>query len=284
MPLADQARQLREYDRLTREAAQTKPDLIVWPASSLPAPIHSSRLVKEVLKQLSQETGTHLLVGGAGIEKFGPSKEGYSPFSNSEFLISPGGKIKAQYHKIRLVPFNEYLPFHENTWPSWITNLQKSFIPGREYTLFEVSGIRFGTPICWESLFPDLFRRFVLDGAQFMACVTNEGFYGRTSAPYQSLAMSVFRAVENRITIARSAPTGVSAFINPYGAIVDRIRDRKGDDLFVSGILVKDIQIHATRKTIYTTYGDGFAYVMLCIAALMVIGSILKERRSLSEL
>jgi apolipoprotein N-acyltransferase len=286
MSPADQVKQLQEYDRLTREGAKAKPDLIVWPASSLPAPIGSSRLVQETLKQLAQETGAYLLVGGAGLEKFGPLplKEEFSPFSNSEFLISPSGTVEEEYNKIRLVPFNEYLPLQGRIkWPDWITTLRKSFIPGEEYTLFQISGIKFGSPICWESLFPDLFRRFVMDGAQFMVSVTNEGFLGHTSGPYQSLAINIFRAVENRIAIARSAPTGVTAFINPDGKIVERVRDNKGKDLFVSGFLVRDIPL-TNQKTLYTIYGDIFAYVVIGISALMILVSILPRRFFYSRL
>jgi apolipoprotein N-acyltransferase len=122
-----------------------------------------------------------------------------------------------------------------------------------------------------------------MDGAQFMVSVTNEGFLGHTSGPYQSLAINIFRAVENRIAIARSAPTGVTAFINPDGKIVERVRDNKGKDLFVSGFLVRDIPL-TNQKTLYTIYGDIFAYVVIGISALMILVSILPRRFFYSRL
>src|SRR5262249_12403113 len=186
----ERAHPLQEYGRLTQEAAGRQPDLIVWPSSSLPAP-YAFRLVNGFVTRLARETDTYLLVGGAGGEKFGPREQGYLPYSNSEFLISPAGRVEAQYDKIHLTPFDEYLPFQRTIrWPRWITSLQESFIPGSRYTLFEVRQARFGAPICWENLFADHFRRFVRDGAQFMVSVTNEGFFGPTSAPYQTLAMN----------------------------------------------------------------------------------------------
>jgi apolipoprotein N-acyltransferase len=100
--------------------------------------------------------------------------------------------------------------------------LEFSFIRGEEYTLFEVSGAKFGTPICWESMFSDLFRRFVKAGANLMVNVTNDGFTGRTAAPYQALAMTVFRAVENQVAVLRASTTGVSCYISPTGEIVRR--------------------------------------------------------------
>jgi apolipoprotein N-acyltransferase len=274
MPFADQVKHLKAYQKLTLEAASTKPALIVWPATSLPAPMSSNRLVRFTVQQLARETGAHLLVGGAGHEKFAAPEEGLLPFSNTEFLIAPTGRFEGQYNKIQLLPFNEYLPLQDKiTWPKWLTSLRESFVPGAEYTLFEVSGAKFGTPICWENMFPDLFRRFVKAGAQFMVSVTNEGFLGRTAAPYQSLAINAFRAVENRVAIVRAAATGVSAFINADGEIVERVGGGNPESLFVSGVLVRDVPL-SDRKTFYTVYGDIFAYFSIGLAVLSVVAAI----------
>jgi apolipoprotein N-acyltransferase len=284
MSLAEQAEHLRAYKRLTMEAADKEPELIAWPASSLPAPISSSRLVRLTIRRLASETGAYLLVGGAGYEKVRPEKEGHLPYSNSEFLISPSGHLEGQYNKIMLLPFNEYLPLKGKfPWPGWITTLRESFIPGKEHTLFQVSGVSFGAPICWENMFPDLFRRFVIDGAQFMVSVTNEAFFGSTSAPYQSLAINVFRAVENRVAIARVSTTGISAFINPNGELAGRVRGGNGEDLFVSGFLVRDVPI-SNKRTIYTVYGDIFAYVAIFGVALIMLVSFFAQRRTRSRM
>jgi apolipoprotein N-acyltransferase len=282
MPLPDQVKHMRAYERLTREAGEKKPDLIVWPASSLPALI-SSDLVQSTLKRLTHETGAYLLVGGAGYEKFSARKDRTQRYTNSEYLISPSGQLEDQYHKIKLLAFNEYLPLEGIiTWPEWITTLKESFIPGEKYTIFHVSGAGFSAPICWENLFPDLYRRFVMDGAQFMVSVTNEGFFGNTSGPYQSLAINVFRAVENRVTIARAATTGVSAFVNPDGKIVERVRDNNGKDILVSGVRVRDVFL-SDKKTFYTVYGDIFAFVVIGMAVLMIFTSFFVQKRSPSR-
>ena len=279
MPFADQEKHLQIYERLTRGAALGKPDLIIWPDSSLPASIHS-RLVRFTIMQLAQDTGAYILVGGAGHEKTTPKKEGYLTYSNSEFLITPSGHIVGQYNKIRLLPFNEYLPLQGMMkWPQWITTLKESFIPGEKYTLFEVSGIKFGTPICWENLFPDLYRRFVKEGAQFMVSVTNEGFLESTAAHYQTLAMHTFRAVENRVVIARVSPNGVSGFINPDGEVVDTVKDSNGKELFISGVLLRDVPL-SNRKTFYTIYGDIFAYATISMTALTILVSLFIQKRN----
>ena len=277
MPFADQTKHLQIYERLTKAAALGKPDLIIWPDSSLPASIHS-RLVRFTIMQLAQDTGAYILVGGAGHEKTTPKKEGYKPYSNSEFLITPSGHTAGQYNKMRLLPFNEYLPLQRIIkWPQWITTLNESFIPGEKYTLFEVSGAKFSTPICWENLFPDLYRQFVKGGAQFMVSVTNEGFLESSTAHYQTLAMNIFRAVENRVVIARVSPNGVSGFINPDGKVVDTIKDSNGKKLFISGVLVKDMPL-SDKKTFYTIYGDIFAYATIGVAALTILGSLFTRK------
>jgi apolipoprotein N-acyltransferase len=156
--------------------------------------------------------------------------------------------------------------------------MKDSFVPGTEYTLFQIRGGVFGSPICWENTFPDLFRRFVRDGAQFMVSVTNEGFFGYTAAPHQTLAMNVFRAVENRVAIARAATTGVSAFISPKGEVVERVTDGQGRDLFVSGVLVRDVPLSDT-KTLYTLYGDVFAHAMIAVAGGFVLTALIACRK-----
>lgn len=274
MTFEDQKKHLNAYELLSKEASKTKPDLIIWSASSLPAPIKVSRLERYTMRRLTSETGCYFLVGGSGYEKFAERKEGYSPYSNSEFLISPFGRVVSQYNKMKLVPFNEYLPLRGKiSWPQSIATLQRDFKSGDEDTLFEVKGAKFGTPICWENLFSDVFSRFVRQGANFMVSVTNEGFYGRNAAPLQTLSMNIFRAVENRVPIARAAPTGVSAFINANGEIAEMVKNSNGEKLFVSGYLVKNVAL-SSGKTFYTAYGDIFAYAVIFIAVPMTIVSL----------
>ncbi|MGH2360684.1 MAG: apolipoprotein N-acyltransferase, partial [bacterium] len=277
MSTADRVAHIRAYERLTREAASAKPDLIIWPSSSLPAPV-GTLFVQYHLARLAYDTKAHLLVGGAGGDKIAPQHSGYRPHANSEFLISPSGQLTGEYHKIALTPFNEYLPLQGKVpWPRWITTLGGNFLPGDAHTLFRVADGRFGVPICGENMYPDLFRRFVKDGANFMVSVTNEGFYGRTSAPYQSLALNVFRAIENRVAVARAATTGVSAFIEPTGRIADRVADVNGNDLFVSGFRIRNVPL-STSRTFYTLYGDMFARGVCVLTLVMVMASLVARR------
>jgi apolipoprotein N-acyltransferase len=279
MSSKEQMAHIAAYARLTRVAAAERPALIVWPSSSLPGPL-SFWMIRLYVDNVAQRAGAHLLVGGAGGDKFAPPRDGHLPYSNSEFLIAPAGGLQAQYDKVRLTPFNEYLPLNGRiAWPRWITTLERSFVPGERYTVFQVAQARFGTPICWENAFADLFRRFVLDGANFMVSVTNEGAFGATAAPYQTMAMNVFRAVENRVAIARAATTGVSAFVDPKGAVVAKVTDQTGRDVFVPGVLVWDVPL-AQKKTLYTLVGDVFARVATVAALAIVVLSVIARRRA----
>jgi len=258
MTVAEQMKHLASYERLTREIAPEKPELIVWPSSSLPGPI-SFWMIRLFVNQVAHGAGVPILVGGAGGDKFAPARDGLFPWSNSEFLISPKGELEGQYNKIRLTPFNEEVPLHGRIkLPHWITSLEKSFVAGDTYTLFQIGNARFGAPICWENNFPDVFRRFMLEGANFMVSVTNESVFGPTAGPHQTFAMVVFRAVENRVAVARAATTGVSAFVDPQGRVVSRVADTSGAELFVRGARVWDVPLTQT-KTFYTRYGDVFA-------------------------
>lgn len=271
MSVSEQMKHLAAYDRLTRAVAKEKPDLIVWPSASLPGPI-TFWTIRLYVNHIANQVGAPLLVGGAGGDKFAPPpRDGLLPYSNSEFLISRSGTVEGQYNKIRLTPFSEQVPLQGVVkWPRWITTLEKSFVPGDAYTLFQVSNARFGAPVCWENAFPDAFRRFVEDGANFMVSVTNESAFGATAGPYQSLSMIVFRAVENRVAVARSAATGVSAFVDAQGRIVSRVRDANGGDLFVPGTLVWDVPL-SQEKTFYTQYGEAFAQAVSIAALLMLL-------------
>jgi apolipoprotein N-acyltransferase len=277
MSVDDQMKHLSAYEGLTWEAAKQKPDLIVWPSSSLPGPI-TFWPIRFYVSSVADSAKIPLLVGGAGGDKLAPARDGLLPYSNSEFLIGSSGELEGQYNKIRLTPFSEQVPFQGLVpWPHWITTLEKSFVPGDSYTLFQVSKGRFGAPICWENNFPDVFRRFVLDGANFMVSVTNESVFGPTSGPHQTFAMVIFRAIENRVAVARAATTGVSAFIDAQGRIVSRVSDGNGGDLFVRGTLIWDVPL-SQGKTFYTQHGDVFVQA-LSVATLVLLAVCLWRSR-----
>jgi apolipoprotein N-acyltransferase len=269
---------MQTYADLTREASRDRPDLIVWPEAATPRGITLDYRLYGQVKEIASSVGTYLLIGSTHQDKIRTKGQGRFKYTNSAFLIGPDKREKdKRYDKIILLPFGEYLPMKEIIPWSWIQIPDPgSYLTGQEFTIFENSGCRFSVTICWETIFPDLVRRFVGRGAQFLVNITNEAWFGKSAAPYQFLSMNVFRAVENRVYVVRCANTGVSCFIDPCGRIVGRVRDQTGEDIFVQGVLTRTIRA-VDSKTIYTKYGDWFAWLCILASAVAVIFTCLKR-------
>jgi apolipoprotein N-acyltransferase len=231
---------------------------------------------------LAKDLETHLLIGSSQSPKFGSAEFKMTHNFNTAFLFSPDGRFKGKYQKIYLLPFGEYLPY-ENIlpWPRGFRRLideTGAVIPGKDYTLLELDRVPFGALICWENIFSDFFRQFVKRGARFMVNLTNEAWFGDTAAPTQFLAMNVFRATENRVSIVRSANTGISCFIDPYGRIMGKV-EKGGRDVFVEGYLTMGIPL-SKGTTFYTRYGDIFVYVTIIIAFSLIVVSLFRLKMS----
>jgi apolipoprotein N-acyltransferase len=132
--------------------------------------------------------------------------------------------------------------------------------------------INFAILICFEDLFPELSRKFVQEGAQFLTVITNDAWYKRTSAAFQHLSASVFRAVENRVYVLRAANTGVSGFIQPSGRF-SALAGKDGSEIFVTGQMTETINIESYHPTVYNRWGDFF------VAICAIFSVILRPRR-----
>jgi apolipoprotein N-acyltransferase len=257
--------------QLTVEASTEGPSsLVVWPESAVPGVLmHDMSVLKEI-SALSRDMKGGLIFGSSQRPKFGSKEFNKIHLFNSANLISSAGVIANRYYKMHLLPFAEYLPMKGTfPWPARFVDNADNYITGSEYTLFDIKGAKFGVPICWENIFPEVFRQFVKRGANFMVNITNEGWFQETAAPYQFVSMSVFRAVENHISVIRSANTGVSCFINPFGKIMGKVR--KGDkDIFVEGYLTMPVPL-SYKRTFYSLHGDVFAYTDIVFALLLTV-------------
>jgi apolipoprotein N-acyltransferase len=189
-------------------------------------------------------------------------------YTVSAFLIAPENGISGKYDKIHLVPFGEYVPFKQIL--SFVNKLAQGaigdFTPGGEFTVFSISSGKFAVSISYEIYFPSEVRRFVQNGAEFLVNITNDAWYGRSAAPYQHVAMMVFRAVENRRYLVRAANTGISAIVAPDGRIVS------ASGLFERTALRATIAANAAL-TPYARYGDVFGWgatLGVAVAALLV--------------
>jgi apolipoprotein N-acyltransferase len=258
---------LNTYCRLSRKAAKKKPNLIVWPETTVASPLKHDPESLATILDLARSTKAYIIVGSLD---WAYGEEYY----NSAFLISPRGRIVQQYNKVHLVPFGERVPLRDRL-PILARFVESrgggGFVPGDELTIFDIGADRFGCLICFEGIFGILVQKFVKQGAQFVVNITNDAWYGRSAASYQHFTFSIFRAVENRVPVVRAASTGISAFIDRYGRIEEY------EDIFVERVLVGDI-ILSKSKTFYTKFGDIFSWLCLTLSGTMM-GLVLFRKR-----
>ncbi len=256
------------YKRLSMNASTAAPDLIVWPETALPFTFgYNETLTQEVITfQKSQLFGNPYLLFGSVIVK--DIKAEQSRMSNSAILLSPEGGILSIYDKIHLVPYGEYVPFRNiSPYIKKLTYGIGDFTHGKETVVMNTPFSRIGNLICYEIIFPGLVRKFVNKGANVLVTITNDAWFGRTSAPYQHFVMAVFRAIENRTPVVRSANTGISGFIDTKGRI------KRKSDIFVEATITEEISI-GNKKSFYTKYGDLFAFFCIISSVLLMINKL----------
>lgn len=270
--LAQRRSILERHEALTRMAAGTAPQLIVWPETAVPGDVQHHPPLKQRVSQAAREAKTALLVGSSEHAKF-TDRRLLDRRYNSMYLFSPAGEIIGQYRKITLVPFGEYEPLQGVVrWPKAIAAAMGSHLPGDRYTVFTLGSVPFSAVICWEIVFPDLVRRFVQGGARFIVNASNEAWFAGSAMPDQMLAMSAFRAVENRTAVARSANLGISAIIDPYGRVTRRFTGSGRNGAPAAGILAGEIPL-AESGTFYTRHGDVFALACIAASLVMLVGA-----------
>lgn len=269
---------LETYSDLTAKVSKEKPDLIIWPETATPRSITRDLSLRNRVGNIARDSETCLLLGSAEHQKFEGKGAKDLKFHNSAFLFNPSEAAKNQhYEKMHLFPFGEYLPW-KGIIPWSALNIPEvgNYLPGEKHTVFECGDFRFGVTICWEILFPELVRIFVRDGAQVMVNISNEAWFGKTVAPYLVVTGAVLRAVENRVFVARCANTSMSCFIDPCGRILDRVKDEKGEELFVRGVLTGHV-IPIDSKTIYTRFGNWLVWVSLAWMGIFLLGGFLRK-------
>ncbi len=255
-----------KYIGLSLKAKKENPDLIVWPETAAPFNfLNDIALTKKVQKGI-RETDTSFVFGSPS---FKPG-ENIVKYYNSAYLVDSDAKVLGRYDKAHLVPFGEYIPFKK--WFPFLGKMVEQvgdFWPGKSGSTLNWGEYRLGMLICYEIIFPNLAREMVKNKALLLINITNDAWYGKTSAPHQHFSMAVFRAVENRRALVRSANTGISGFIDPAGRIVS------STSLFKDAVMTRSMTLINTA-TIYTRIGDAFAW--LCLAVTLLV-TILRSRR-----
>jgi apolipoprotein N-acyltransferase len=260
---------LAQYGRLTDSASGNRPDLTVWPETALPFYfLHDKIPTRKVLDFVRKAHG-YFIVGSPSFRVGG---EGLLYF-NSAYLIGPNADVLGNYDKVHLVPYGEYVPFKKYLpFVGKIVEAVGDFEAGQAGHVLSSGKEKLGVLICFEIIFSELARAMAQNGAQLLVSITNDAWFGTTSAPYQHLSMAVFRAVETRRALARAANTGISAFVDPVGRILD------DTPLFEEAVRTRSLPLMG-MKTIYVCHGDYFAIGCLAVTCVFIGMGLWKRPR-----
>jgi apolipoprotein N-acyltransferase len=276
---------LVRFDRLTGQLGRAT-DLVIWPEAATPFVFEREPVYQQQLIALANRAQAPILFGSPAL-RFYPDRQPY--LLNSAYLLSPDGQLLGRYDKHHLVPFGEYIPFKSSLLffldklvegigdfeagpgPTILTLTPKPRAAAAGMAGSTPGPVQFGVAICYEVIFPNLVRQFAANGAEFLVTVTNDAWFGRSSAPSQHFAMVVFRSVENHLAFARAANTGISGFIDPFGRIVE------ATPIFTEQAVQSTMQVWRPH-TFYSRYGDVFAYGCVIICALSWLFSYFRTK------
>ncbi len=256
------------YERLTRAAlAKGKSDLVLWPETAIPVYLGHQREPQLRLRHLARELGVAIMTGAPHYE-FKPAG-GYDRL-NSAFLFPKTGAPPLRYDKKRLVPFGERVPLQR-----WFPRLgelnfgQAEFTPGKAYTVFTLEGgIKISAQICFESVFGEETRRYVLNGARVLGNLTNDAWYGNSSGPYQHAALVRFRSIETRCPLVRAANTGISLAVNRRGEVIGHMPwGERNTRTFT-------VESGGNYLTFYVRFGELIPYILALAGLLGVLATV----------
>ncbi|MHB2026952.1 MAG: apolipoprotein N-acyltransferase [Elusimicrobiota bacterium] len=243
-----------------------KPDIILWPESAVPREIPEGQGVPEAAKA-GRELGAYQIVGAVTFR-------GGKTYNSAAFL-GPDGRWLGVYHKRELVPFGEYVPLpFLRRWIGILDELGDLTPGSARQPLMNTPLGKTGVAICYEMMFPHLIRQDAWRGARVLVNITNDGWYKDTWGPYQHFEAARFRAVENRIYVARAANTGISGVVDPWGKVIAQSP--------LGARLRLDVEIPKTdpfpNRSFYARHGDWFG--RLCLALSLLLAAIAAGRAS----
>jgi apolipoprotein N-acyltransferase len=254
----------QSYLSMTRQAIDGGATMVLWPESS--TPFHFAEQPEQAgrVRALAREAKVPILIGSDEIERGVPTR-----YYNSAFLLRPDGTDAGVYRKMHLVPFGEYVPLKRLLFfAAPLVEAAGDFSAGESAVLLPVDGHLISAAICYEIVYPDLVRRFVVGGSELLATITNDAWFGKTSAPYQHFAQASMRAIENGRYLVRAANTGISGVVDPYGRVVAQSR------IYEPAVIVSDARFLRV-STFYARAGDVFAH----LSALATLAMLMVARR-----
>ena len=248
----------------TRQAADAGAEVVLWPESAVPAVLDTDPGYRRAVTDLAEELDVTIVLNSIGL-----LPEGYA---NSAYVVTSLGVASPRYDKVHLVPFGEYVPaWARFAFTEGLVREVGSFTPGETARPLPARA-PLGMLICYEVVFGDHVADSVRRGAEILATVTNDSWYGYSWAPHQHLAQAVLRSVETRRWLARAALTGVSLVVDPLGRVTSRL------DLGEQGVLVETVQ-PSTLLTPRVAWGDWWALLCTVAATAMLVAVIPRLRR-----
>ncbi len=258
------------YLEMTRRALAEGATFVIWPESSAPFFFESDIVRGSAVRQLAREGHATLLIGSDQVEPIKASPEVSkvtARYYNAAFAVKPDGSVGAVYRKMHLVPFGEYVPLKTLLFfVGPIVESVSDFSPGSDAVLLPIGSHMASTAICYEVIYPNLMNAFVRNGSELLTTITNDAWYGRSSAAYQHWDQASMRAIEQGRYLARAANTGISGFVDPYGRILDKTT------LFEQKMLVRDLRFLQSR-TVYSRVGDLVAWLSLALTAAALLAA-----------
>ena len=258
---------LDRYLQLSQQAVQQGAQFLIWPESSTPFYFEEDR-AGGLVRGLVRTLGVPLLLGSDEIEPGDPPRH-----YNAAFMLDTAGATAAVYRKMHLVPFGEYVPFQRLLFfVGPLVEAVSAFSPGTRVTMLPVNGHMVSTAICYEVTYPALQREAVQQGSEMLTTITNDAWYGNSSAAYQHFEMAAMRAIEEGRYLVRSANTGISGIIDPYGRILIRT------NVFEPVAVVGEARF-VQAKTVYARIGDLAAHLSAAVVVVALAFALLEGRR-----
>ena len=255
------------YLQMTRDAAAKGADFILWPESATPFYFDEDPASAVKVRRVVAETRTPLLFGTDEVERGSPPR-----YYNSAFMLDASGGTAAVYRKMFLVPFGEYVPFGTLlTFVGPLVEAVSAFSPGQRVTMMPVNGHMISTAICYEVVYPHLIRDGVREGSELLTTITNDAWYGGTSAPFQHFELAAMRAIEQGRYLVRAANTGISGIVDPYGRVVART------SLFETTTVIGDVRF-IQEHTVYARIGDLAAQLAVLLTLIAVATALWRPR------
>jgi apolipoprotein N-acyltransferase len=253
--------------RLTEQVADAGAHLVLWPESS--TPFYFEQDAESVLlRDLARRRGIHLLIGSDQWEPGRPAR-----IYNAAFLVNPDGATGGVYRKVHLVPFGEYVPAKRLLFfAAPLVEAVSDFSPGSRVNTLSVGEGRLSVAICYEVVYPGLIREGIRNGSALLTTITNDAWFGRSSAPAQHFAMAAMRAIEQGRYLVRAANTGISGVVDPYGRVL------LASDLFVEGAWTADVRL-IEERTFYGRTGEWIVWISLALTVLALVTALTKVRK-----